>query len=269
MERRRLRTLQLYLVQTWKTEGRFSSAEQLKGILQDSNPPTLFCSALLDNSAFAQLRKQVTHLVDEGKAVVVVYLDFCKDFDTVFHSILLEKLAAHDLDRCTLHWLKNWLDGQAQSLVVKKALQRGLGRLDRWAKANDLKFNKAKCWVRHLGHNNPMQCYRLGEEWLESCLVEKVLGVLVNSWLNMSLQCAQVAHSILACIRNSVASLTTKLIIPLHSALVRPQLKCYVQFWAPHYKKDIDVLERVQRRATKLVRGLGHKSRRRQLEEDC
>jgi len=53
---------------------------------------------------------QVTHLVDEGKAVDVVYLDCSKAFDTVSHSIVLEKLAAHGLDRCTLHWVKSWLN---------------------------------------------------------------------------------------------------------------------------------------------------------------
>ncbi|KAF1446797.1 RTJK polymerase, partial [Pygoscelis papua] len=62
---------------------------------------------------------QVTCLVDEGKAVDVVYLDFSKAFDTVSHSILLEKLAAHGLDRlCTLCWVKNWLEGRAQRVVV-------------------------------------------------------------------------------------------------------------------------------------------------------
>ena len=54
---------------------------------------------------------KTTCLVDEGKAVHVVYLDFSKAFDTVSHSILLEKLAARGLDRCTLRWVKNWLDG--------------------------------------------------------------------------------------------------------------------------------------------------------------
>jgi len=54
---------------------------------------------------------QVTHLVDEGKAVDIVYLDFNKAFDTVPHSILLQKLAAYGLDGCTLHWIKNWLNG--------------------------------------------------------------------------------------------------------------------------------------------------------------
>lgn len=53
---------------------------------------------------------QVTCLVDEGKAVDVVCLHFSKAFDIISHSILLAKLAAHGLDRCTLCWVKNWLD---------------------------------------------------------------------------------------------------------------------------------------------------------------
>ena len=63
---------------------------------------------------------KVTHLVDEGKAVNVVYLDFSKAFDTVPHSTLVEKLAAHGLDGCTLCWVKHWLDGQVQRVGVKR-----------------------------------------------------------------------------------------------------------------------------------------------------
>ena len=109
-------------------------------------------------------------------------------------------------------------------------------------------------------NRNKMCKYKMRDTWLDSSICERDLEEFWwTNKLSMSQQCdtaAKKANAILGCIARSIESRAREVIMPLYSALVRPHLEYCVQFWAPQLEKDIDKLERGQRRATRMVEGL-------------
>ena len=134
-----------------------------------------------------------------------------------------------------------------------------MNSLKTWADRWQVKFNSSKCKVLNFVNNNYGQNYSLENAKITNTKSEKDLGVIVTSDLKSKCQCLNArnkANRILGFIARTVKSRSKEVILKLYIALVRPHLDYAVQFWNPHYRKDIEQLEAVQRRMTKLINGL-------------
>ncbi|GAB0204601.1 hypothetical protein GRJ2_002925700 [Grus japonensis] len=162
------------------------------------------------------------------------------------------------------------LSGAVDLLERRGAIQRELDMHEEWACVNLMKFNKAKCKVLHPAQGSHQYQHKLEHEYIENSPEDKNLGILLEEKLDMSQQCAlaaQKANRILGCIKRGVTNRSREVILPLYSTLMRLHLEYCIQLWDPQYKKDMELLEWVQRRATKMIRGLEHLSYEDRLRE--
>ncbi|RMC06631.1 hypothetical protein DUI87_16069 [Hirundo rustica rustica] len=121
-----------------------------------------------------------------------------------------------------------------------------------------MKFNKAKCKVLHLSWGNPKQNTGWVKNGLRAAL-RRNWGVVVDKKLDKAQQCAvQKANCVLGCIQNSVASRAREVVSSLYSALMRPHPEHCVQLWGFQQKKDVELLQQVQRGIAKMIKGLEH-----------
>ena len=138
-------------------------------------------------------------------------------------------------------------------------LQEDLNRLVNWSQEWMLRFNPEKCKVMHIGHKETTRYFMTDESGtteLKTIQEEKDLGVYLRSDLKPSAQCIQSAakaRRIIGMIRRNFRKLNKRDFLLLYKAYIRPHLEYCVQAWSPHLVKDIEVLEKVQQTATKLV----------------
>ena len=136
----------------------------------------------------------------------------------------------------------------------KQRLQDDLDKLVKWSEKWQMFFYFGKCKCIHIGHGNMDKEYKMGDAVLGRTTQEKDLDVTFSADMKVSEQCGIVAskgNKILGLIR-TITYKEKQLIVPLNKAIVRPHLEYCIQAWRL-YRKDIDKLETIQRRATKMI----------------
>ena len=142
-------------------------------------------------------------------------------------------------------------------------LQGDINAIKKWAETWMMKFNVSKCKHMRISRNSANPDYFMGNEngpqRLENITVEKDLGILITNNMKTVDQCTEAANKAnraLGLIHRSFKYHNQRSFTNLYKAYVRPHLEFAVQAWSPYLKKDKHTLEKVQRRATRLIYGL-------------
>jgi hypothetical protein len=161
------------------------------------------------------------------------------------------------------------LIGCAGSKEETDNIQEDLNKLNEWAVKWQMNFNADKCKVLHIGSKNRKVKYEIDGKSIGAVSEEKDLGVIVTDDFKVAKQCRKAAskgNQKLGMIWRTFTCKNKNIMTKLYKSIVRPSLDYCVQAWRPHLKKDIDVLERVQKRATKMITECRGKDYEKRLE---
>ena len=149
-------------------------------------------------------------------------------------------------------------------------LQDDLNKLYDWSIEWQMLFNSEKCGCIHIGKKNMGFDYFIGEQRINNVDEEKDLGVFISSSLKSEVHCSYAvkkANKILGIIKRNFINRDKYFILSLYKSLVRPHLDYCSQAWRPYLQKDINLIENVQKRALKCIRGFEHLTYEEQLRK--
>ena len=140
-------------------------------------------------------------------------------------------------------------------------LQNDIDKVFEWSKVWSTELNFPKCKVVHFGSKNTRFEYTIGENILTKSVCEKDLGIFIKDDLKLDIQtkhCTSKANRMLGMIRKGFKYPKKELVKLLYTSLVRPHLEYAISSWSPCLEKDINEIEKIQNRATKLIPELSH-----------
>jgi len=199
------------------------------------------------NGCFSEWRDVISGVLQGSVLGPLLFIIYIKDID----DCVVGKILKFEDDTKIYHTVYSDED--------VSALQSDLYNLVEWSEQWQMLFNADKCKFMHMGFNNNLVQYDMNDVKLECVSEEKDLGVIINEDLKCEKQCSEAARKanrMLGMIKRNFVDRSKETIIPLYKSLVRPHLEHCYQIWSLYCKKDIKLIEGVQRRATKLVAGM-------------
>jgi ribonuclease P/MRP protein subunit RPP40 len=142
-------------------------------------------------------------------------------------------------------------------------LQADIASLGSWSSKWQMEFNTTKCKVLLVGRTNQKFQYELNRQILESTEQERDLGIVITNDLKSAGNCQAAynkANRVLGMIKRFITNKTQDIMLPLYKSLVRPLVEYCTPAWSPHYNKDKELLEKIQRRITKMIQGFSNLS---------
>jgi len=188
---------------------------------------------------------------------------------------VLFSIFINDLDRSLMNDVLKFADdtkvwGRVDNAEDVSRLQEDLKTLGRWSENNLMPFNVSKCRVMHLGCRNIKAEYSLLGQKIPETDEEKDLGVVISDTFKPTINCSKSsksANKIVGLINRNIINKTEEEMLILYKTLVRPILDYCIPVWRPYLRKDINQLERIQKRFTKMISGCKKKTYMQRLEK--